>query len=120
MTCVANAGKVFADPLELCCGHPDCGSVVRVWDAEVFAVDVHEFEFEVRNALLICFIRKKISTGSTCSKSRFVTFALKDKSHVVPTILSTHSDDILVLGTLEHLDHVIEVHACGLRKPQPL
>lgn len=54
LTCVANRREVLADALELPRVHLNGGSVLGVGDAEVLAVDVHELQLELGDALLLC------------------------------------------------------------------
>jgi hypothetical protein len=62
-TSVANVGEIFADARELSCRHAHDGAVLRVRDAEVLAVDVHELELKVRDAVILCRRRRRHGLG---------------------------------------------------------
>ena len=51
---IADGRQVAADALKLNRRHSECDVIVRLRNPQVFAVDVHELQFKVRNLLLIC------------------------------------------------------------------
>jgi hypothetical protein len=52
LTCVSDIAEVFADAGKLCGGHAHDCCILGVRDAQVLAVDVHQLEFKVRDAVI--------------------------------------------------------------------
>ena len=123
-TCVPDATEVFADPHKLRGRHADDGLVLRIRDAEVLAVDVHQLHLEIRNLILFysstpkCYIPGPLKETPP-RRTRMVkrdwalTGRLEHEGDGVGTVVGLDSDDVVVAGAAEHLGHVVEVHAHG-------
>ena len=62
-TGVSNVGQVFADAREFGGRHTHYCRVLCVRDAQVLAVNVHEFELKVRDAIILCVQEERGSAG---------------------------------------------------------
>mmetsp|Transcript_37364 Transcript_37364/g.98845 ORF Transcript_37364/g.98845 Transcript_37364/m.98845 type:complete len:345 (+) Transcript_37364:1-1035(+) len=82
---VAEDRQVLADALELARRHLDDRLVVRIRNAKVLGVNVHQLELEVRNAVL--------------------RLVLEHEGHGVRLVVGLERDDIVIVAALEHLAH---------------
>ena len=54
ITCISDSGQITHNTLKFTSRHFYYSFVVRVWDSEMLAVDIHQLDIEIRDAVLRC------------------------------------------------------------------